>query len=695
MKDILKKVPVTIILLVSYISLVVILGITRISESRTIRKTNASLTTLMDVSKKRQVLHAGFLNSIVSRRVLVLTLIYQSEPDSQTELISKIGSESNNILQYMKMLSPLITDPGERILLDSLSDLNLKSSQNRDHVIRLAREQKINEARRLDIQQLQSLFIELQRLELRLSDQINLSTIEKEKTLKSDLHRAERFSYGMTAVITVLLFLFGIVIYIISKFIISRKNKTIEIEKRYRVFLEQSHDIVDHFDADGKILYASDNLKEMLGYSDRELRELKITDLVPGYLAEKLHSVLSGIEEKNDLTNIVVVLKSKDGRKNYLSGNLIWEYKDGRFAGGTGFFKDITEEFLLKKSLKESELKFRQLFNHAPIPMYVFDPESYRFLQVNEAAENLYGFTNHEFLRENLLNLRPDEEKERTKKAVSLIIRENAIYTQNYKHLKKDGTPIDVEVYASRIVLNDKPLVLASILDVTEKKLIANRINEAILKTQEDERYEIGGELHDNVCQLLAAATMGLSRVKQVLPDQIREVFNNSVNSINTASDEIRNLSHRLAPVIYKSGSLHDSLESLLSSINFNEDYEISFYFDESLSENIISQELRLNIYRIVQEQLRNIIKYAKASEIKIELLLYKKSLYLRIGDNGIGFDTGKTTSGIGLANMRRRSEYFSGKMEIQSSPGNGCEIMIVIPLDAAISNNTNSAQTN
>jgi signal transduction histidine kinase len=97
-----------------------------------------------------------------------------------------------------------------------------------------------------------------------------------------------------------------------------------------------------------------------------------------------------------------------------------------------------------------------------------------------------------------------------------------------------------------------------------------------------------------------------------------------------------------------------------------------------------LKTDIELNLYRIVQEQLNNILKYAKASVINIEMSTVKNKLFLSISDNGIGFDTVSTEKGIGLSNMKRRAELFSGSFEIFSFPGKGCEVAIYIPLDLA-----------
>ena len=109
--------------------------------------------------------------------------------------------------------------------------------------------------------------------------------------------------------------------------------------------------------------------------------------------------------------------------------------------------------------------------------------------------------------------------------------------------------------------------------------------------------------------------------------------------------------------------------------------YDISFYYDESLEKIALNKELQLNLYRVAQEALRNIVKYAQATRIRLEAILYKENLNLLIADNGIGYDPEIPSKGIGIANMHRRVDFFQGHLMINSSPGDGCEILVKIPL--------------
>jgi signal transduction histidine kinase len=258
----------------------------------------------------------------------------------------------------------------------------------------------------------------------------------------------------------------------------------------------------------------------------------------------------------------------------------------------------------------------------------------------------------------------------------------NKSYKSSFTHVKKCGEKINVEIYTSPIDINERQGILCVAIDVTERNEFENKITKAIIKTQEDERYEIGSELHDNVCQILAAAKMSLGMMKTSLLPEAVKPYNKSYDAINLATNEIRNLSHRLAPAFFDNTKLEEAFKSLLKSFNIADAYEVSVYFDKSSKERAIAQDIKLNLYRILQEQLRNIVKHAHCSIIELSVFIYDHHLHMRIADNGVGFDENQVQYGIGMANMKRRAELFAGKLYVQSKTGQGCEVLVKIPAD-------------
>lgn len=208
------------------------------------------------------------------------------------------------------------------------------------------------------------------------------------------------------------------------------------------------------------------------------------------------------------------------------------------------------------------------------------------------------------------------------------------------------------------------------------------RLTKAIIKTQEDERYEVGGELHDNVCQILAATQMSLGIVKKSAPHTLTPLLQQSVDYIKMALEEIRNLSHRLAPAFFSNSNLKDSFLQLLDNLNSDKRWQTSLHYAESVASLNLDRDFQLNIYRILQEQLNNISKYAKASAVIVVVDIVDDGVILSINDNGVGFDSTVDTGGIGMANMQRRTQLFTGTFHVNSQPGEGCTVTINVPIE-------------
>jgi two-component system sensor histidine kinase UhpB len=113
---------------------------------------------------------------------------------------------------------------------------------------------------------------------------------------------------------------------------------------------------------------------------------------------------------------------------------------------------------------------------------------------------------------------------------------------------------------------------------------------------------------------------------------------------------------------------------SIEKNIQFTLNYDID-------SSQMIDNKEELMFYRIVQEQVNNIRKYSKAKNVMIQLCIQGDNQQLTIADDGVGFDATAKNRGIGLKNIQSRVEFYSGTMDVVSSPGNGCTLNISIPL--------------
>jgi signal transduction histidine kinase len=203
---------------------------------------------------------------------------------------------------------------------------------------------------------------------------------------------------------------------------------------------------------------------------------------------------------------------------------------------------------------------------------------------------------------------------------------------------------------------------------------------EAIVHAQEQERIKIGHELHDNVNQLLTTAKLFIEMLKPIAANDIM-VVNRAKEVLMTALTEIRNISQQMVIPQLKNDSLQHSMQMLLDDTEacgrFNIEFESAGFAGSNLGEG-----KKITLYRILQEQIKNIIKHSKARRIKVLLKTEDKNIQLCIEDDGIGFDTSQKRNGIGLTNIYDRIRLYHGSVNLITAAGEGCLLTIKIPID-------------
>lgn len=205
-----------------------------------------------------------------------------------------------------------------------------------------------------------------------------------------------------------------------------------------------------------------------------------------------------------------------------------------------------------------------------------------------------------------------------------------------------------------------------------QKALIAEKeiaLQKAVLEAEEKERTRLAQELHDGVAQLLVAAKMNLSRNSE---------NKNTVEMVDDAIAEIRNISHVMMPQVLLQFGLFKAIENLTTKISNKN--SLLLHIDCSGDDTQLKQDQQINIYRIVQELVSNGIKHAEATEITIDLSVFEDEISIIVSDNGKGFDNSKPTkNGIGLENIRTRVAFLGGQLHIESAPQQGSSFIIQI----------------
>jgi two-component system, NarL family, sensor histidine kinase UhpB len=202
---------------------------------------------------------------------------------------------------------------------------------------------------------------------------------------------------------------------------------------------------------------------------------------------------------------------------------------------------------------------------------------------------------------------------------------------------------------------------------------------EATLKGQEKERVEIGRELHDNINQMLATAIM-YQKMSFKEEFDCREMSLKTGEIVQMAIEEIRSLSKSLVGPDILQMSLFECIRELLETVRTTTIIRVVFNFVGDFED--LPAKVKKMIFRIIQEQVNNILKHAEAKKIFVSLLLDNNFMSLKISDDGKGFDINETKKGIGLKNIRSRIEIYNGTLEMISAANRGCEVRITIPAE-------------
>jgi two-component system NarL family sensor kinase len=206
-----------------------------------------------------------------------------------------------------------------------------------------------------------------------------------------------------------------------------------------------------------------------------------------------------------------------------------------------------------------------------------------------------------------------------------------------------------------------------------------NKLLNTKLEEQELVMEQISKEIHDNLGQVLSFLKMNTGMIrKMAVTEQQEALVDKHAELLTQLIKDIRNISHTLNSDYIKGKGLHEILKSEFEYLNATRNIRCNV--EVTGSQNLVSPEKQLIIYRIAQEAVHNTVKHAMATEISIILNFGTEELIMLVKDNGVGFDKEKIFSfdGIGFINMFNRAKHLNGHLDIQSERGNGCTITLI-----------------
>jgi PAS domain S-box-containing protein len=469
---------------------------------------------------------------------------------------------------------------------------------------------------------------------------------------------------------------------------ITERKRHEESLKLFRNLIDQSTDAIEVIDqATLRFIDCNESAHQSLGYSREEFLALTIFDIDPQIDRARLAQFDEEIKASGFAT-LESVHRRKDGTTFPVEVNvkLITLGKVYRLA----VVRDTTTRKLAEQALRESEERYRELFDNARDAIYVHDLGG-RYISLNLAAEKLIGFSRDQIIGKHFSNFISPADLKHVRKNLCRKLDVEGETTYEINLVTKDRRRVPVEVRSRLIYENGQPIgVQGTARDITERRRAQEALqvySRRLIEAQEAERQILARELHDEIGQVLTAVRINLQTVQGSCrdADSLPRVHD-SIVIVDEALGRIRDISLELRP------SLLDDL-GLASALRWYVDRygqrtgivaEVLCAFEDR---GRVPRDLETECFRIAQEALTNVARHARASHVVVQLEDDPEKLLLTIGDNGIGFDsetllqTASSASTLGLRGMMERALAMHGQIRIDSSPGNGTQIRASFPL--------------
>jgi PAS domain S-box-containing protein len=364
----------------------------------------------------------------------------------------------------------------------------------------------------------------------------------------------------------------------------------------------------------------------------------------------------------------------------------------GKFVRMIGVTKDITDRKEAERMVQESEKQYRLLFEKNPHPMWILDLETRSFVAVNEAAIRHYGYSREEFLSMTLEDIRFPKEAPVSIDNVYPVKAELGS-VGGWKHQKKDGTMIDVEITSQLLPFMGRRARLVLAEDVTERKRAEEELKNSRqqlrdLSTRlqtivEEQRMRISREVHDELGQQLTILKMELSFLKERLPENLEPLRMRTEEMsklVDTTIQTVRKISAELRPGVLDDLGLTAAIEWQIQE--FQSRTGMQCFFTSHPEEIALDPDRSTAVFRIFQETLTNIIRHAGAGVVKVRLEKIEDHLLLQVSDNGRGIseDQLANSKSLGLLGMRERALLWGGIVQICGAPEKGTTVTVKIP---------------
>jgi PAS domain S-box-containing protein len=356
--------------------------------------------------------------------------------------------------------------------------------------------------------------------------------------------------------------------------------------------------------------------------------------------------------------------------------------------------EDITELKRAEEALRESEARFRAVFENAAIGIALVDMRGHP-VESNPALQKMLGYNKTELAQMAFTQFtHPDDVQASWGLFTELGEGKHDRYQLDKRFCRKDGEVVWARLTVSLVRnQNGEPqCAIGMVEDISERKRTAEalrRLSGRLLRFQDEERRRIARELHDTTAQSLAALAMNLSVVKNSASDlspRARTCLHESLELAEQCSREIRTLSYLLHPPLLEEAGLGSALPWFVDGYTQRTGIHVDLEMPPELTR--LPGDIELALYRVVQEALTNIHLHSGSKKARVCLTCRQDQAALTVADEGHGMPPGLLERGgrrgaklgVGISGMRERIRQLGGQFEIVTG-SNGTTLTAIVSL--------------
>ncbi|MBC8358857.1 MAG: PAS domain S-box protein [Candidatus Aminicenantes bacterium] len=469
-----------------------------------------------------------------------------------------------------------------------------------------------------------------------------------------------------------------------------------ESEEKYRNLIENSQDSIAIIDLKGNVLFANKQVENLTGYTLEEGIGMNVRKITPIKYWKRNASLIRRAVNSEQIPYFESVIKRKDGKLVPVESGGQAIFQEGKAVAIQIITRDITERKQAEEALKESEKRFRELWDNAPVAYHILNTKGI-ITSVNKTEAKMIGYKPEEMIGKSIFEfILPEQRADARRRFQQKISGKYVPRTDNRIYVKKDGSQIYVEI-DDVLERNSKGKFIGirtTMVDITERKQAEEEIKNSreelrnlaahLQSAREEERTLIAREIHDELGQALTALKMDLSLLTSKLPKYQKPLLSRA-KSMTSLLDEtiqtVKKLYTELRPSMLDDLGLAAVIE--WQTEEFQSRTGIKCEVKIEPKEPILDKESSTAIFRIFQEALTNVARHTDASEIKVNLTEKAKTLELRVRDNGGGIAEDKIhdPQSYGLIGIRERVRFLGGEAKIKGVQNRGTTIAVSIPL--------------